>query len=106
MKSISIVEYLVNGNLIRILEKILVKEVIMKENSVYFSLAYSSSIFEKDIIEYIGSISQSNAANNLIYNNIQISTDNGQINQFLPLLYQLNYKPIPIDISIERWNDY
>ena len=56
MKSISLVEYLVNGNLIRILEKILVEEAIMKENSVCFSLAYSSSIFEKNIIEYIGSI--------------------------------------------------
>ena len=70
MKSISIVEYLVNENLIRTSEKILVEEAIMKENSVHFSLAYSLPIFEKDIIEHIGSIGQSNTANNLIYNNI------------------------------------
>ena len=57
MKSISTVEYLVNGNLLRTSEKILVEEAIMKENSIHFSLAYSLSIFEKDIIEHIGSIS-------------------------------------------------
>ena len=106
MKSISTVEYLVNRNLIRILEKILVEEAITKENTNCFSLAYSSPIFEKDIIEQIGSIGQSNTANNLIYNNIQISIDNGQINQFLPLLYQPNYKLIPTNISIKRWNNH
>ena len=51
MKSISKVEYLVNRNLIRTSEKILVEEAIIKENAICFSLAYSSPIFEKDIIE-------------------------------------------------------
>ena len=48
----------------------------MKENAVRFSLAYNSLIFDKSIIKKIGTIEQTTASHDLIYNNIQISTEN------------------------------
>ncbi|MFN9957528.1 MAG: hypothetical protein ACK55I_30850, partial [bacterium] len=82
------------------------EEAIIRENTTRFSLAYSSPIFEKDIIEKIGSIAQTDEVKDLIYNNVYIETTNVHINLFLPLLYQLNYKTVPIDISLERWNNH
>ena len=54
MKSISAVEYFVNGNIIRTSEKLQVEEAIMKENAICFSLAYSSPVFNKEIIKLVG----------------------------------------------------
>ena len=106
MRSISAVERLVNGNLIRTSEKIIVEEAIVKENDVPFSLAYSSPMFQKSILEKIGSFGQESESHDLIHNNIRISTDNDQVNQFLPLLCQPNCKPIQAHASTERWNDH
>jgi len=106
MKSISAVKYLVYGNLIRILEKIQVEEAIMKENTIRFSLAHISPIFDWDIIKAIDSLGQIHTINELIYNNILITTENNQINQFLLLLYQPNYKAISAEISVEYWNNH
>ena len=97
---------MVEGNLVRASDKIQVEEAIIRENTTRFSLAYSSPIFEKDIIEKIGSMAQTDEVKDLIYNNVHIETTNVHINLFLPLLYQLNYKTVPIDISLERWNNH
>ena len=56
IKLISAVEYLVNGNLICISNKISVEEAIIIENASCFLLAYSSPIFERNIIEKIGEL--------------------------------------------------
>ena len=45
MKSISSVEYSVNGTVIRSLTKLEIEEAIMKENSSRFRLAHSSPLF-------------------------------------------------------------
>ena len=78
----------------------------MKENAFCFLLAYSSLIFDESIIKKIGTIGQTTVSYDLIYKNIQISTEINQINCFLPLLYQPNYTPTPTNISLERWNNY
>ena len=53
MKSILVVEYLVDGNLIQASDKISIEEAIMMVNVSHFLLAYSSPIFEWNIIEKI-----------------------------------------------------
>ena len=55
MKSISSVEYLVNGTVIRLSTKLEIEEATMKENSLRFRLAYSSSLFYREAIKLIGS---------------------------------------------------
>ena len=102
MKSISAVEYLVNRNLIYVSDKISAEEAIMIENASHFSLAYSSSIFEQNIIEKIGELDQIEEAKNLIFNNIMILTENEEINYFLALLYQPNHSPISEQITCKK----
>ena len=46
MKSISVVEYLVNGNLIQASDKISLEEAIMIENAVRFVLAHSLPLLQ------------------------------------------------------------
>ena len=56
MKSISAVEYLVNRSIIRTTIQLQMEEVVMKENTYHFTLAYSSSVFQKDIIKQISTM--------------------------------------------------
>ena len=102
MNSISVVEYLVNGNLIYASDKISVEEAIIMENTSRFSLAYSSPIFEQNIIKKIGELGQTEESKNLIFNNILILTENKEINCFLALLYQPNHSLISEYIILER----
>jgi len=59
----------------------------MMENTSHFLLAYSSSIFEQNIIEKIGELGQTEETKNLIFNDVILSTENEEINRFLALLY-------------------
>ena len=106
MKLILVVEYLVNGNIIRASDKISVEEAIMMENASCFSLAYSSPTFEQNIIEIIGELDQTEEVKNLIFNDVMLLTENKEINHFLALLYQPNYSLISEYITCERWNRY
>ena len=51
INSISVVEYKANGILVRALSQVLIKKVIIEENLKRFSLAYSSPLFDKKILE-------------------------------------------------------
>ena len=53
LKSIKAIEYIQDGCLIKMSKKIEIEREIMKENEVWFKLAYSLPIFEKMIIEQI-----------------------------------------------------
>ena len=46
MKLISIVEYICNGNIIRISIQIEIENAIMNKNTTQFQLAYNSFLFE------------------------------------------------------------
>ena len=76
MKSISAAEYKVNGTIIRSSSQLQMEKAIMTENSSYFSLAYSSLIFSRDIIERIGNIGELREVEDLIFNNINLATSN------------------------------
>ena len=58
MKSISSVEYSINGTIIRSMSKLELEEAIIRENSTRFKLAYSSPLFHLKNIKQIGSYSQ------------------------------------------------
>ena len=73
----------------------------MRENALRFSLAYSSPVFSKNIINKIGTIGQTNEVRELIYNNILILTEDTALNSFLPLLYQLYPQPVSAYISLD-----
>ena len=66
------------------------EEAIILENTSRFSLAYSSLIFNTEIIERIGMCGQTDAINNLVYRNITLDTLDEDINSFLKLIYQPN----------------
>ena len=102
MKSISVVKYLVNDSIIRILTQLQMEKVVMDENAIRFSLAYSSLVFEKGTIEKRGRMGQTLKVQGLIHYNIPITTHNSEVNTFLPLLYQLHPNPINAHINLER----
>jgi len=54
LQLINTIEYTKGGCLIRTSEKLEMESEIMAENVHRFKLAYSSSIFDREIIEYIG----------------------------------------------------
>ena len=56
IKSISIVEYLVNRSIIHTTTQLQIENVVMEENTSRFSLAYSSPIFEQSAIDKISRI--------------------------------------------------
>ena len=62
MKSIFTVEYLVNGSIIRTTTQLQMEEVVIKENTYHFLLAYSFPVFQKDIIKQISTIGQTAVA--------------------------------------------
>ena len=97
---------MVNGNRIHASKKIQLEEAIMNENALRFVLAYSYLIFHKSIIKLVRKMGQTIEARQLVYDNILISTYNNEINKFLSLLYEPNHAPIPVRISLERWNNH
>ena len=90
MKAILIVEYLINGMIIRISIQYQMEEAVMNENSTRFSLENTLPIFNPEIIKRIENLDQSNEAQDLIYKNITIDTLSEEINSFLALIYQPN----------------
>ena len=54
MKSISIVEYYYNGNVIRTSGQIKMKSVVMKENATKFKLVYDLPLFDKSNLDEVG----------------------------------------------------
>ena len=54
MKSISIVEYYYNGNVIRTSGQIKMKSVVMKENATKFKLVYDLPLFDKSNLDKVG----------------------------------------------------
>ena len=99
-------EYLVEESIIRMSTQIKMEEAVMQENVSRFSLAYSSLVFSRNIINKTGTLGQIEEVSRLIYHNIPISTENEEINYFLPLLYRLYPKPIEAHINLKRWNNY
>jgi len=99
-------KYLVNGTLIQTSNQLQIEEAIISKNATRFSLAYSSSIFNQDIIEKLGTRGQSLEVQDLINKNIPIIIENSEVNQFLPLLFQPSLKHINTFINLQRWNQY
>ena len=66
LKSILVVEYLINGTIIRTTAQYEMEEAVMTKNSNRFSLAYTLPIFNLEIIKQIGFLGQSNKVHNLV----------------------------------------
>jgi len=73
--------------MIRTSNKLEMENAIMSENIQCFKLACSSPIFKKNIIQQISQFRELESAQNLIYNNISIETDNESLSIFFQLFY-------------------
>ena len=62
IKSIFTVEYRYNGNVIRLIGKYNIVEVVMKENVTHFKLAYDSLLFYKSNLDLVGTFGQNPGA--------------------------------------------
>ena len=87
LKSISAVEYVLNGIIIRTTTQVEIEKVVMNENTSQFSLAYSLLIFSKGIIKQLGSKGQTKLIDSLIRQNISIRIEDLKLDKFLSLLY-------------------
>ena len=66
MKSISAVEYEVDGMKIRVTNQFKIEEAIMKENATRFKLTYSSPLFQQEELDQIERYGQNRGAKELI----------------------------------------
>ena len=80
LKFILVVEYLIEGLIIRIITQLEIDEAVIKENTSSFLLACTSPVFETNILKQLGIIGQTEVVRDLIYNNITITTENEVLN--------------------------
>ena len=106
LRSISAVEYMVNGLIIRTTNQIEMKEAVMRENTSRFSLVYSLPVFNPTIIEKLEQWGQMKEIEDLVYSNIALETLNGEINSFLALMHQPNQFTVLTKLKINRQNNH
>ena len=101
LKLINAIEYNKGGCLICTSKKLEMESEIMAENIYQFKLAYSSPIFNYEIIEYIEKYREIEEAQELIHNSTSIRIGNKSLLTFFQLFYQPNPMYVSYEISTE-----
>ena len=80
-----------------------IEEAIINENSKRFKLAYSSPLFNRNILHQIDHCAEKKAADELLFNNIPILGLDFETQTFLSLLHNKHMSLIPHNINPEQW---
>ena len=86
----TVAEYKDNGMIIRSLNKIMIEQDIMNDNSKHFMFACSSPLFKMNELQQIVQFGEKQPAHQLIHNDVPISAPDNILQSFLHILQDKN----------------